>query len=100
MPGYRVVIPSGVAQRIRRLPPDVKRALRAALTSLSSDPLRGEPLQRELAGFVKFKVRRYRIVYRVEARTQTVRILALRHRSTIYEEAAEHLRSRRPRREG
>jgi mRNA interferase RelE/StbE len=77
---------------VRHLPPDIKRAIRAALRALASNPALGEPLEEELAGYWKYRVRRYRIIYRVIRPGKTLRILAIGERRSIYEEAAELLR--------
>lgn len=95
MAGYRPVIATVVVERIRGLPPELKRAVRQAIRAIASDPRRGEPLERELEGYRKFKVRRYRLVYRVDAKPRTVTIVALGHRRTIYEETADRLRAGR-----
>ena len=87
----RLVISPVAASAIRYLPPAVKRAVREALRSVGRDPACGEPLQRELAGYFKFRVRRFRIVYTVDRLRRTVRILAVGPRSTIYEEVADQL---------
>ncbi|MGQ0653827.1 MAG: type II toxin-antitoxin system RelE family toxin [Betaproteobacteria bacterium] len=90
MRGFALVLPPRVAERVAHLPPDVKRAVREALRKIADDPLAGESLQRELAQYRKFRVRRYRIVYRLSRRT--IRVLAVGHRRTVYEEASETLR--------
>lgn len=96
MAGYRPLIAPPVAERIRSLAPDLKRAVRQAIRAIAADPRSGAPLERELAGYLKFKVRRYRIVYRVDARSRTVSIVALGHRRTVYEETADRVRAGRP----
>ena len=96
MTSYRLDIRQPAAEAIRRLPPDVKRAVKAAIRNLGANPLLGEPLQRELEGRFKFRVRRYRIIYIIDRPSRAVRILAVGHRRTIYEELAD--RSRQVRR--
>jgi mRNA interferase RelE/StbE len=89
------VVPPKVAEAIRHLPPDIKRAIRAALRALANNPSVGEPLEEELAGYWKYRVRRYRIIYRVIRPGKVLRILAVGERRSIYEEAAELLRSQK-----
>lgn len=89
---YRPAFAPWVADRVRHLPPDIKRAVKEAIRALALAPERGDALERELEGCLKYKVRRYRIVYRVDRDARTVHILAMGHRRTIYEEAAERLR--------
>ncbi len=92
---YRPDIPPHIADRIRSLHPDLKRSLKAAIRLLASDPKRGEPLKAELEGLWKYRVRRFRIVYAVDARSRTLRIMAIGHRRQVYEELVAQLKANR-----
>ena len=94
MPAYHLDIPLHVAEIIRHLPPDLKRAIKAALHALGRDPAIGEPFVRELEGLWKYRVRRFRIVYSVNRGKRVVRIFAVGHRRTIYETVAALVRVR------
>lgn len=94
MTRFRPDVRSHVADVIRHLPPDIKLGIKAAIRALSEDPFRGEPLHQELAGLWKYRVRRFRIVYAINREAGTVTIMAVGHRRTIYEEAAELIRRR------
>jgi mRNA interferase RelE/StbE len=94
MAGYRPDIPPHVAEVIRGLPPEVKRGVKAALRALSDDPGTGEPLQRELDGLWKYRVRRFRIVYAIDRQRRILRVMAVGHRRVVYEELADRLRRR------
>jgi len=95
MAGYRPDIPPHVAEVIRHLPPDVKRSIKAAVRALSADPATGEPLQRELEGFLKYRVKRFRIVYAVDRPRKVIRIVAIGHSRVVYEELADLVRRSR-----
>lgn len=95
MAGFRQDIPPSVAEVIRHLPPELKRSIKQALRSICGDPRIGEPLQKELEGYWKYRVRRFRIVYRADRSSRIIRILAVGHRRSIYEEAAERLHVRK-----
>lgn len=88
---YRIEIPPHVARAIRHLPPDIKPAVRAAFDELAQNPSAGETLKAELAGFMKYRVRRYRAIYSVHRPTSTVRVLAVGHRRNVYEDVAAAL---------
>jgi len=92
MAAYRPDIPPHVAEIIRQLPPDVKRSVKQALRSLSTDPFSGAPLMRELSGLWRFKVRRFRIIYELDRKARIIRIFAIGHRREVYEELADRLR--------
>ena len=89
MATYRLTIRSAAAEVVRHLPPGVKRAVRAALDSLASDPATGEPLHGELEGRLKLRVRRFRIIYSIDRAARVINILAVGHRRNIYEEFVE-----------
>ena len=94
MPAYRLDIPPHVADIIRHLPPDLKRAVKGALQALGRDPAFGEPLVRELEGLWRYRVRRFRIVYSVDRANRVVMVFAVGHRRTIYETVAALARGR------
>lgn len=52
----------------------------------------GRSLLRELTGMLKYRVRRFRIVYSVDRRARVVRLMAVGHRRNIFEDLAETLR--------
>lgn len=85
----RVVVSPALAETIRHLPPGLKRSIRQALRIIGQDPGCGEPLERELAGYLKFKLRGFRIIYTVDRAAVVVRILAIGSRATVYQRLAE-----------
>jgi len=95
MAGYRPDIPPHAAAVIRHLPPEVKRGIKAAIRALSADPAAGEPLQRELKGLWKYRVRRFRVVYAIDRPRRILRIMAIGHRRAVYEAMADFVRGRR-----
>jgi mRNA interferase RelE/StbE len=92
---YRAALPPDVAKFIAHLPPGVKRAVKAGIRALAVDPNVGDPLHGELEGSFKYRVRRYRIVYQIDKRARVIRIVAVGHRRSIYEELAERLKERK-----
>jgi mRNA interferase RelE/StbE len=95
MAGYRPDIPPHVAEIIRHFPPEVKRGIKAALRALCDGSAAGEPLQRELEGLLKYRVKRYRIVYALDRSRKSIRIVAVGHRRGVYEELADFVRRSR-----
>lgn len=85
-------IPPHVADVIRSLPPDVKRSVKQAIRAIVQEPEIGAPLIGELTGFWKFRVRRFRVVYEVDRARGALRIVAIGHRSVIYDELSEAAR--------
>jgi len=87
-----VVMPPHVAETCRELPPGLNQSIKQALFAIRSDPEIGVALQRELAGYRRYRVRRFRIVYQVDRKRRIVRVVAVGHRSSVYEEFADSLR--------
>ena len=91
MKPFQAVIPPHVADVIRSLHPDLKRSIKSAIRSVAADPECGEPLLREFHGLCKYRVRRFRIVYAIDRKTRVLRIMAVGHRQSIYEELTARL---------
>ena len=87
-------IPPHVAEVIRALHPDLKRSIKAAVRGIATDPECGEPLMRELDGLWKYRVRRFRIVYAIDRKARAIRLIAVGHRQSIYEDLTAKLRTK------
>ena len=62
----------------------IKRAIEERLMV---DPISfGKPLRYSLKGHRRLRISDYRIVYRIEIETNTVIIIAIKHRKDVYEE--------------
>jgi mRNA interferase RelE/StbE len=92
---FRPDIPPHVAEMIRSLHPDLKRSIKSAIRAIAADPECGDPLQRELNGLRKYRVRRFRIVYAVDRKGQAIRLMAVGHRRYVYENLTEQLRRKK-----
>ena len=91
---FRPDIPPHVAEVIRALHPDLKRSIKAAVRGIATDPECGEPLMRELDGLWKYRVRRFRIVYAIDRKARAIRLIAVGHRQSIYEDLTAKLRTK------
>ncbi|HVL37350.1 MAG TPA: type II toxin-antitoxin system RelE/ParE family toxin [Burkholderiales bacterium] len=91
----RLTIRSAAADTIRHLPPDIKRSVKAAIQEITANPACGAPLHGELEGLWKFRVRRFRLVHKVNRSRKEIELVAVGERRSIYEEVAELLRQRR-----
>ncbi len=88
---FRPDIPAHVSAAIRHLSPDLKRNIKAAVRALCVNPSEGAPLVKELEGLWKYRVRRFRIVYAIDRRRKVIRVMAVGHRRSVYEQVTEHL---------
>ena len=88
---FRPDIPAHVSEAIRYLSPDLKRSIKAAVRALCVNPNEGAPLVKELEELWKYRVRRFRIVYAIDRRRKVIRVMAVGHRRSVYEQVTEHL---------
>lgn len=81
---YNVIISSKASSDIDKIPKDIHLAIVTTFRELREALFLGEPLKRELTGRFKIKVGVYRIIYLVNEKDKKVIILAVGHRSRIY----------------
>jgi mRNA interferase RelE/StbE len=73
------------ARLIARLPPEIKKLVRASIDEIVANPESGSELSGELEGYRSLKAKRYRVVYRPNDAEMTVEILLVGHRHDVYE---------------
>ena len=93
---YAVKLTGSVAERAGKLHPDLKHDLRVAIREISATPYSGKSLQEDLQGFLSYRFKRYRIIYRVEDTTRTVTVYMFGHRRDVYELFSELVRQSKP----
>jgi mRNA interferase RelE/StbE len=78
-----------VRKHIPSLPSSGKKLIKNAIEErLTVDPIGfGKPLRYSLKGHRRLRVSDYRVVYRIDASTHTVIIVAIKHRKEIYEDS-------------
>jgi mRNA interferase RelE/StbE len=83
-------VPAEVRNLIRRLHPELKRKVRAALLDILENPGCGKALKEELEGYWSLPVGRSRIIYR-SGGSSSVEIVVIGPRDTIYEDALRQI---------
>jgi mRNA interferase RelE/StbE len=84
---YLLRVPESVVALIRNLHPLIKADIRAALHFLLQNPNGGKALKEELNSLRSYRVKRYRIIYRIVAPPEKIlEIVAIGPRKNIYEE--------------
>ncbi len=96
-PAYKPVYAAACRRQILRLPPALKPLVKRAIEQLAQDPHTGKRLERELAGYLSLRAKRYRVIYRVDESSHTIEIHYVGHRRDIYEVFAEEIRHRQRR---
>lgn len=92
---YLLKIPEGVVALIRNLHPLIKADIRSALQLLIQNPNSGIALKEELHGLRSYRVKRYRVIYRVITPEKILEIIAIGPRKNIYEETFNLVRGQR-----
>jgi len=83
--GYKLRIPDETADLIKNLHPELRRRVKAALKTILNEPFSGKALKDELKDLRSFKVRRFRVIYRISSKT-IIELVAVGPRKNIYEE--------------
>lgn len=86
MKGYRARYTPEAAERIRKFHPQVKQEIKEGIRELLISPLAGHALQFELAGLRSYRVRTYRIIYRIHDDESCLDIVFVGPRRNVYEE--------------
>ena len=74
------------AKLLTKLHPEIKKMIKAGLKVLQRNPDLGGDLQEELSGFKSYKIRRYRILYKIAEEEKIIQIYYLGHRRDVYEQ--------------
>jgi len=88
---YRPRYTPEAAAKIRKLHPEIKQRVRAAIDRLVSAPFQGHSLHGELVGLRSLRVGKYRIIYSINDEDTTLDIFLVGPRRDIYEELRKHL---------
>ena len=73
------------ARLIFKLAPEIKRLVRATVDTLLEKPKMGTELAGELDGYCSYRVRRHRIIYRVNEEDSCIDVYHVGHRRDVYE---------------
>jgi mRNA-degrading endonuclease RelE of RelBE toxin-antitoxin system len=88
---WQLVIAPKVQETLRTLPPQTKRYVRQAFLAIVQDPRGSKPLRAEFSGFYSFRVKRFRVVYKIQEPLNIIRVVGLGPRKTIYEDLAREV---------
>jgi mRNA interferase RelE/StbE len=78
-------VPDEIVALIRGCHPKLKRKIRAGLRHIVTEPESGKSLKDELEGLRSYRISRFSVIYRISSK-QTIDIVAIGPRQTIYEE--------------
>jgi mRNA interferase RelE/StbE len=69
---------------LSKLHPENKKLLKQALIELEGNPYAGNDLQEDLYGFKSFKLKRFRILYKIDEEDDIIQIIHIGHRKDVY----------------
>ena len=79
-------VPDDVASVLQKLHPVIKSHVRSGLRAIMEDPYSCKALKDELQGLRIYRVKRFRIIYRIDTLKPSIDIIAIGPRRIIYEE--------------
>ena len=88
---HKLRVPDEIVSLIRGMHPLLKKRVKAALNEISHDPHCGKVLKEELAGLRSYRIKRFRLIYKISTKKQ-ISIIALGPRKYIYEETFKIIR--------
>jgi mRNA interferase RelE/StbE len=91
---YKLRVTDDIVSLIRGMHPLLKRRIKTAFKEIIKDPNCGKTLKEELSGLRSFRIKRFRIIYKVSLKKEII-IVALGPRKYIYEETFRIIRKRR-----
>lgn len=84
MPVKYFLVGKQVDKSVKKLPLRIHKKIDDAFIVLKQNPLAGEKLRGELAGYLKYKVGDYRIVYSFDTKESRVIVVKIEHRQGVY----------------
>jgi mRNA-degrading endonuclease RelE of RelBE toxin-antitoxin system len=82
---YHILYSETSLKQIRRLHPQIKAAVKSNIERLQENPFTGKMLEKELSGYLSIRMKRFRIIYRINEKEHKVEIGYVGHRKDIYE---------------
>jgi mRNA interferase RelE/StbE len=83
---YILKVTDETADLVRGLHPTVKSVIRSGLKTILADPYIGKSLKDDLKSLRSYRVKKYRIIYRILPTEKQLEIVAIGPRKNIYEE--------------
>ncbi len=82
---HKLVVTKELQELIRTMHPSLKKKVKASLKMILSEPHSGKALMEEPSGLRSFRIRSFRIIYRVKEPEQ-IELVAIGPRERIYQE--------------
>jgi len=88
---YHILCSETSRKQIRKLHPRIKPAVKSSIDKLLEDPYSGKLLEKELSGYLSIRMKRFRVIYKIDEKAHNAEIHYVGHRKDIYELFREKL---------
>jgi mRNA-degrading endonuclease RelE of RelBE toxin-antitoxin system len=82
---YHILYSEISRKQIRKLHTQIKPTVKSSVEKLQENPFSGKFLEKELSGYLSIRMKRFRIIYKVDENEHNVEIHHVGHRKDIYE---------------
>ena len=82
---YHILYSETSRKQIRKLYPQIKPAVKSRIEKLQENLFSGKFLEKELSGYLSIRMKRFRIIYKIDANEHKVEMYYVGHRKDIYE---------------
>jgi mRNA interferase RelE/StbE len=94
-PKYQLLYSEISRNLIKKLHPQLKSVIKSKIELIRENPYIGKYLENELSGYLSFREKRYRIIYKIDEDNKTIQIHYVGHRRDVYELLNDHLKTNR-----
>ena len=88
---YHILYSETSRKQIRKLHPRIKPAVKSSIDKLQENPYSGKLLEKDLSGYLSIRMKRFRVIYKIDEKVHKVEIHYVGHRKDIYELFREKL---------
>ena len=88
---YRLLYSRTSIDLIRKIHPELKSIVRVRIKKLIDNPYLGKRLEKELSGYLSLRAKRFRILYKIREKNQTIEIHYVGHRKDVYQLFREYV---------
>lgn len=88
---YHILYSETSRRQIRKLHPQLKSAVKSSIEKLQENPYSGKLLEKDLSGYLSIRMKRFRVIYKIDEKVHKVEIHYVEHRKDIYELFREKL---------
>ena len=82
---YHILYSETSRKQIRGLHPQIKSAIKSSIERLQENPFTGKRLEKEISGYLSIRMKRFRIIYKINDDDHNVEVHHVGHRKDIYE---------------